>query len=462
MKIIKYIICTLIAAFLLTACSDDDTGSSTMVINKVYLEDAASTVTDREVAFARLGQLIRIEGSGFTGVEKILINGYDTYFNNALMTDRNIWVSLNSKTPVSTAPDSVRNTITLIKPSGSYTYSFTIRASSPSVNSISNTLPQAGETISVYGSNLEETNKVTLPSGTIITNGITSDKDGNWYSFVMPSGETASGAITSEGANGTAITPAYFNDNSCYIINFDGKGTLGAWSATNQDSDLVEDPLNSGRGKCAMLIPQSRITAGGVKAGTSNIPGWWTAGNGNADDDWSRMEKYIPGDTPLSELALQFDVYCPDNWDGTGQMEITLQNNLSNYGWASTNTQVSDKYTDQACVWVPWMDRSTGKDNGGFKTSGWQTITIPLTRFGNYSGAKDSHTLADLIKDRNSGSYRNFGFLFCNSDIDFDGDASTTNDILPSSLCQLKIYLDNFRIVKNVSTTVSDYPDENK
>ena len=460
MKTIKYIIFTLLAGLALTACSDNDTGSSSMIIHKVYLEDVKSSVPDREVSFARLGQLIRIEGSGFTGVEKILINGYDTYFNNALMTDKNIWVTLNANTPVSAAADSIRNTIILIKPSGSYSYSFTVRASTPSVSDISNTLPQPGETVVVEGANLQETNKITLPGGKLITNGITSDKEGKWYSFTMPEGVDTCGAITSEGANGTAISPAYFNDNNCYIINFDGKGALGAWSSTNQDSDLVEDPLNSGRGKVAMLIPQSRINAGGIKAGTSNIPGWWTVGNGNADDDWTRMEKYIPSSTPLSNLALQFDVYCPEDWEGTGQMEITLQNNLSNYGWASSCTKVSDQYTNQACVWIPWMNRETGKDAGAFKTTGWQTVTIPLTWFGNYSGSNDTHTFQNLINDRNAGSYRNFGFLFCNSDIDFDGDASTTNDITTSSNCSLKIYVDNFRIVKNVATMVSDYPDK--
>jgi hypothetical protein len=109
---------------LLTACSDDDNGSGApLAINKVYLEDvnAPDSVYDREVTFARLGQLIRIEGSGFTGLKKIYINGYDTYFNNALLTDNNVWVTLNAKTPVDKAEESVRNTITLVKDNGQLT-----------------------------------------------------------------------------------------------------------------------------------------------------------------------------------------------------------------------------------------------------------------------------------------------------------------------------------------------------
>ena len=456
MKILKYFTISLLASLFITACSDEDASNASMAINKVYLEDVKSSVPDREVTFARLGQLIRIEGSGFTGLKKIYINGYETYFNNALLTDKNVWVTLNQNTPVSTASEDVRNTITFVKDNGTCTYSFIIRSASPSISSISCTLPQPGETVIVKGSNLEETSEVTLPGG-VVVNEITNDEDGKWFSFVMPSGVAEGGSLTSTGANGTAISAPNFNDNSCYIINFDGNGTQGTWSATLQTSDLVEDPLNSGRGKVAMLIPES---IGTVKAGTSSIKGYWTAGNDDPDDDWSRMTKFIPATTPADSIALQFDIYCPQPWDKSGQLEITLQNNLSNYGWQSACTRHSDEYINQACAWVPWMDRETGELTGPFQTSGWQTVTIPLSWFGNYTGEYASTPFSKIIADKNAGSYRNFGFLFCNSDVDFDGDASTENDITPSQAFNLPIYLDNFRIVRIGGKSVSDYPEE--
>ena len=89
MKTIKYLwtLCLALAAFTLTACSDDDNGGSSaaMQINQIYLENVDDEVNqDRPVEFARLGQLLRIEGSGFSGLKKIYVNGYETYFNNAL------------------------------------------------------------------------------------------------------------------------------------------------------------------------------------------------------------------------------------------------------------------------------------------------------------------------------------------------------------------------------------------
>ena len=71
-KVLKGLVPLMLLALVpsLTACSDDeDSQSTTMTINKIYLEttDAEDENYDREVDFARLGQTLRIEGSGFTG-----------------------------------------------------------------------------------------------------------------------------------------------------------------------------------------------------------------------------------------------------------------------------------------------------------------------------------------------------------------------------------------------------------
>ena len=287
MKTMKYIstLCLALAVVVFTGCkSDDDSGSTPMKIDKVFLENIDDEVNkDREVDFARLGQLIRIQGSGFTGLKKVLINGYETYFNNALMTDNNIWVTLNSETPVEKADESVRNTITLIKDGTQLVYPFTVRASAPSISGVDNTLPMAGETVTVTGSNLQENTKVTLPDGTEVTSGIVSDEEGKFYTFTVPASADLSvpGSLTSEGANGTAITPPYFNEFRCFVTNFDDKGELGSWSATYSAEDLVDDPLNTGRGKVAMLVPNVKLNAGGLDAGSNSLL-WATAGNDTA------------------------------------------------------------------------------------------------------------------------------------------------------------------------------------
>lgn len=97
MKTLKYIwiACFAIAMTGFTSCSENDGdaypgGNGPVTVSAVHLEDAESTVPDREVAFARLGQTLRLEGSGFGGTKKILVNGYETYFNTALATDNSM------------------------------------------------------------------------------------------------------------------------------------------------------------------------------------------------------------------------------------------------------------------------------------------------------------------------------------------------------------------------------------
>lgn len=466
----KFFLCLAIAAVVFTGCKDDDNGGSTtqMTIDKIFLENINDEVNkDREVEFARLGQLLRIQGSGFMGLKKIYINGYETYFNNALMTDNNVWVTLNGDTPVEKADESVRNTITLYKSdSNKLVYKFTIRAAAPSISSCDNTLPKAGETVTVYGTNLQETTKVTLPGGIEITSGIISDEDGKWYSFTMPDGVTEAGSITSEGANGTAVTPAYFNDFRCFVTDFDGKGELGSWSATYSSDDLVSDPLATGRGKVAMLVPQVKLDAGGLDAGSNSLL-WATAGNDNANDDWSRMFSIIPETTLASNLALQFDIYCPEPWDESGQLEFSLQNNLSNYGWNSDCTKFSAQYKNTAAVWIPWLN-----DDGTHQafTTGqrWQTITLPLSKFGNYNpetaksdadkATAAAATLRQVSDDRNAGSYRNFLFLFVNGDIKTEEGVTPVLNY-PAKLFTQKIYIDNIRVVNTTAIKVNDFDD---
>lgn len=462
MKTIKYLwtLCLALAAFTLTACSDDDNGGSSaaMQINQIYLENVDDEVNqDRPVEFARLGQLLRIEGSGFSGLKKIYVNGYETYFNNALMTDNNVWVTLNAATPIDKAETEARNTIVFYKSDNNkLVYEFTIRAAAPSVTSVDNTLPKAGERVTVYGANLQETTSVTLPDGTEITEGITSDEDGKWFSFTVPASAdlTKSGSITSVGANGTAKTPTYFNDFGNYITDFDGNGELGSWGDTYGTDDLVDDPLNSGRGKVALLAPQSVLDAGGFEAGAKGKY-WATAGTGNANDDWSRMYATIPAETKASDVAVQFDIYCPEPWDLTGQLEISLQNNLNNYGWGTTETKFNEKQTCTASVWVPWLNEEDGSHKAWSTGERWQTITIPMTAFGNYDAEKaPDATFQKIVEDRNAGKYKNFVLFLMNSDIEY-----SDKIVYKASIFNQKIYVDNFRVVSTKSITVKDFND---
>lgn len=442
----------------LAACDDDDNGSQSAPISvtRIYLEDADATVTDRAVDFARLGQLIRIEGSGFLGLRQIYVNGYKTYFNNALVTDQNIWVTLDSKTPVADANVDVRNTIRLVKDQAECVYEFTIRAASPQITSIDNTLPTVGEKVKVYGSSLHETTKVTLPGGVEITSGIENDPDGEWYAFTMPDGVTEGGSILSEGANGLAKTPACFNESRAYVIDFDNLGVMGSWSATYSADDLVDDPLNSGRGKVALLVPQTYLDEGGIQPNVGLHKYWATAGTGEPTDDWTRMTSVIPADTPLENVAIQLDVYIPEIWNGAGQLEISLINNLNSYGWGSGNTLPGNENVDAyAAVWVPWF---VNEGVVPYKAEGWKTVTFTIGSIGDFNDGK-AHTFQEVIDVRNNASNANFLFFLSNANIVLN-EGAENEVVIKTTTFNQKIYVDNIRVVPYERFVVSDFPDD--
>lgn len=460
MKSLKYIwlFCLTLATLGLVSCNDDDEASSSspITVTQIYLEDADSDVPDRPVDFARLGQTIRIEGSGFAGLRELYINGFETYFNVAYVTNTNIIVSIDTDTPVSEADPEQRNTIRFVKGGTEYTYPFTIRAASPIITSIDNTLPMPGETVVVRGENLQETSLVTLPDGSKITD-ITNapeDEDGEWFSFVMPSGVSTYGAITVTCANGTAVSPEYFNNRTCMILDFDGTGTLGYWGTEGEGSqigetDLVDDPLNTGRGKVLQIVPQRMLDAGGVAAMKSRATECWT--NGDDLDDWNWMTDEISDTTLLTDVALQFDIYVPDAWGGTGQIEVCLFNNFNFGGYNSDDA--SDGA--QCAFYIPWI---VDNENVPFHTTGWQTVTIPFSEFRKYAAeieAGDSPTFREVIDERNAATYKNFGMGFVNTNITL-GDGTE----FESSVFTGRIYIDNWRIVPCASEIISDFPEE--
>lgn len=461
MKKMKYIyfLCLTVLSACFVACNDDDNHDSTPItVTQVYLEDYNSTVPDRPVTFARLGQLIRLEGSGFLGMKKVYINGYDTYFNQTYVSDNSMLIQINSKTPVIDAEEDDRDKIRLVKSGTDYVLDFTIRASSPTVSGMSNTLPQAGETVYVYGTNLHETTQVTLPGGQVVSN-VTSHIDGEWYSFEMPAGVVSgSGSVYSEGAHGTAATPAYFNFREGMLLDWDGTGTPGAWSwsetgsmigVSGDQNDLVADPLDSGRGTCLPLIP-ARMRVDGIAAGKPRASEAWTSGTGNEMDDWTRLYPLIPAATPLTEVAFQFDIYVPEAWSATGHIEIVLYNNFNFNGIGGSDDG------GRTAFYVPYIQ------NGAivpFRTAGWQTVTIPFSEFGYYAkiladAAATDPTFQTVVDDRLAATYQNFGMGFVNTDFSYGG-----VDIA-STLFNQEIYIDNWRIVPCASVAISDFGDE--
>ena len=436
----------MIFSLLFTACDNSDSqGGGEIKINKIFLQDVNSDVPDREVTFARLGQTLRIEGSGFTGLKRVYINGYSTYFNVVFVSDNSMLVNVSADTPILEADPAVRNTIRLANDSNETIYSFDIRASVPAITRISNTMPKPGETITVYGSGLTEINKVVFPGNIETTTGIISDEDGEFFTVVVPSGVSENGgSLFVQGSNGGAYSPAYFNFKKGILLNFDGQGTQGSWNRPSMilATDLESAAIGEGNVSQGTYVPHRPARIASFVAGTNRQSEVWTAGNGV--DNWrSQLTPYIPASTPLDKVAFQFEVYVPDAWKDSGFLKICMVNNFNGGEWAGA-----------VYNYVPWI--VDGK-SVAFQTTGWTTVTIPLNKF--YAWSKEAFTFETVLAFREAATYQNFGIYFENSDIklkDVTGTDSTVE--FPSKATSVKVYTDNWRIVSLNTPTYNDYP----
>ena len=416
-------------------------------ISKVYLEDASSTVPDREVSFARLGQLIRIEGYGFTGLKTVYINGYKSYFNPTLVSDMSMIIQLDKNTPIVDADETVRNTIRFVNADYETTFSFEVRSAAPTITNISNTLPLAGDTITVYGSGLIEVSKVTFPGGVEVTDGITSNNDGDYFTVVVPSGVSEEGgSLLVICANGGVYSPAYFNFKKGVILDFDGKGTQGYWgSATSMITadDLESASIGTGNVSQGIYVPHHPARIDTFGAATTRCSEVWTAGNGV--DDWrGQLTSYIPTTTSVDEVAFQFDIYVPEEWSGSGYLKICLVNGFNGGEWAG-----------YCYNYVPWI---VDGEEVPFQTRGWTTVTIPFSLF--YAFSDGDYTFEDVLAAREAASWKNFGFYFENSKIylnDVTGNETDSETIFTPFTTSVDVYTDNWRVVSLETPVYSDF-----
>lgn len=441
-----------LGTFGLTSCEEEYYGNTPIRVSKVYLQDAKTTIKEREVTFARLGSVIRIEGEGFLGLKKVYINGYNTYFNPVMLSDKVFFIQIAAKTPILEADESVRNTIRFVKDEVDFTYNFTVRDAAPTLTSISNTLPAAGDTITIYGKGLTEISKITFPGGVEVTEGIVSEETGKYCKVKVPAGLTESGSILIEGSNGGVYSPAYFNCKSGVILDFDGVGSQGFWGWSETGSMINASDLESAviglesksQGKYCAHRPTRLASFAAAKNRNTEV---WTAGN-DVDNWRGRFTTLVPAITPVSEFAFQFDIYVPETWTGTGFLKINLINNFNGGEW-----------TGKCYNYVPWLK------NGAitpFITTGWTTVTIPFSKFYQYAGTDAVYTFENVLADREAASWQNFGIFFENSDIklsNITGSANDENTILPSSATSVKVYTDNWRIVPLTKPDYSDFPE---
>ncbi|MCL1933152.1 MAG: glycan-binding surface protein [Candidatus Azobacteroides sp.] len=423
------------AVFSFNSCKDnDENGGNTSkpVINAVYLEDAQSSVSDRLVDFARLGQTIRLEGESFLGVNKLFINGFEALFNPMLMTNTSMIIQISSKVPTIDVPDDVRNTIRLEKSESNYiVYNFEIRAAAPTITAISHTMPQAGDRITVTGTGLQEITSVTFPGNKVVTSGIVSDdEDGLFFTVTVPDGVAdEGGSILAVGANGGAYSPACFNFKVGLLQNFDDVTSSDKYSRGSVSDDLsAAIPSTSGVIHSQGNYRSFNTPGSTVAASNSEVGAYFMT-----QDTWgSALPAIISPALSTSDVAIQMDIYVAGEWN-SGYLRMVIAD-----GWGVGRYDM---------VYEPIY--SNGKKVEFNNPGGWFTVTFPFSGSPDFAGLTFNDVLAQAqaaVTDK----YNQWGPWFCNDD--HDGVASESTNVV--------IYFDNIRVVPLTIPAYSDFPDK--
>ena len=414
------------------SCKDDNGGgnSSAPEIKAVYLEDAQSSVPDRLVEFARLGQTLRLEGANFIGVSKVLINGYSCYFNPTLLSDNSMIVSVSQKVPTADADPSVKNTIALVKGNQTVSIPFDIRSSAPSITDISHSMPQAGDVITLTGTNLQGVTQVIFPGNIQGTNITSDDVDGKWCQVTVPSGIATSGSVTVIGANGGAYSPPCFNYKEGLLHNFDDVQNF-SWGFVASGAAPLTDviPASGTTGPKSQGGYQEFNSAGNLAGGADQR--YWLNST-NVQAIMSSLSN-LPLSTATDQCGIQMDIYVDGAWN-SGVIRFVMAD-----GWGASR---------YCMLYQPVYPNGTAYDATAFVNPGcWFTITLPFSLSADFV----DKTLGDVLAQMAAAQYQQCGPWFENSGIQGVFDPAPATE---------KVYFDNIRIVPLTAPSYSDFPDE--
>ena len=247
--------------------------------------------------------------------------------------------------------------------SGTYTYEISIV---PIISGVSNANPSQGDSVYVYGANLNGIQSLTF-AGTSIT-GLKEAADGSSVGFVAPS-LSQSAPVTLVSNYGTAATIFNVNtqiSNDGVLANMEwgnyfgwqwwGGVTLavnnvannGGWITVNSDFDGVLGTDNS----MFMFYNKGVMNSGDGSSGdgTYNFPigaNQWVP-TANLSD-------------PVDNWAIQFEISVAKPWNGGSLCFVS--------GFAG----------NYMARFEPWQ--ISASSTAAYSTKGWRTVTIPLTAF---------------------------------------------------------------------------------
>jgi hypothetical protein len=337
-------------------------------------------------------------------VKEIYVNGYKTFFSPTMATNTHLVFSISDETPTVATAQDVPNEIKLVSDDGEVNYSINILPPAPEVETISNEMAKAGETLTITGKYFFFLQEVVFPGGVTVTD-MENNSTGTVMTVTVPEGITQAGTIqvTSESGTGT-LSPMYrFNDPTGIFNNFDDLNFFAPWGPKPVLGNADPAPIDGN---------YVRVTGTDVPA-----PMWWN--NDQVIPMGGFSWPVTTGDA--SEYALKFEMNTPVAWN-SGWFEWTL-------GWTYFyRLKPWDVNPDEDEYWEISGTRTPTPENE------WVTVVVPLNKFRLKGDAPDGAPIATL--DELAGKDIVMAFQVPGEE----------NGGLPIS--ELHVCMDNFRLVK--------------
>jgi hypothetical protein len=328
----------------------------TPIISTVrYYADAPNDTIMNSI---RPGQTINIVGFNLENPASIAFQGIEADLNSVIYTDTSAIVQV----PVNLAgsDDALVDRITYTNSVGTVAFRIKILGP-PIITAVSYEIPKAGDIVYLYGRNFVDVESITFAGETISDYEISPDSAS--ARFVAPA-LTQSGPVVITTPAGSYTTLYNVNDLTTRVVaNFDDISPLG-WGSTVSDNS-TNYPGNNGKYN--------------IFQNNSISPWDWGAWNSKRILVLDSVQ-WVPAanvSDPLNSWAVKFDLNVPEDWNGT-----TLF--------------ISSEHNDFKARFEPWR-----KANGNivsYRTTGWQTVTVPLSQFRNgWDGTTAPTSIVQLL-----------------------------------------------------------------
>jgi hypothetical protein len=309
-----------------------------------YVRNFLDAPNDTIVTSIVPGQQINIVGYNLKNATSIAFQGVEVDLGGVVYTDTSAIVQVPGDLVGS--DEALVHTISYENIVGTGTFKIRILGP-PIITSVSNENPNEGDLVYLYGNNFVAVESITFAGTTIPSFDVSADSLS--VSFTVPA-LTQSGPVVITTAAGSFTTPYKVNDvTTGALVNFDAISPIGWGGNGAAVSDNATD-FPGNKGKYALMQNDALNPwdwgAWGYKRIMILDPVTWLPAANVSD--------------PLSNWAVKFEINVPTDWNGT-----TLF--------------ISSERNDFRAYYQPW--KKANGDTFSYRTSGWQTVTIPLSQF---------------------------------------------------------------------------------